>query len=230
MPTLLDKPPVTAAEKTYLQLRRAIVEGQIPPAAKLSEADLAETYDVSRAVIREAVGRLEGIRLVERTANVGARVVALSLEALAELYQVREALEGMAARLAALTMDEREVEDLHRLLVHHRHSIKDSETYYQEDGDVDFHYRILQGSKNKHLIALLMGSIYHATRMYRVQLGMAGPRIARAFDEHHHIVDAIAHRDAELAEMLMRRHIQHTRQEIESKLLAQSTASKAKLA
>jgi DNA-binding GntR family transcriptional regulator len=54
--------------------------------------------------------------------------------------------------------------------------------------------------------------------MYRVQLGMAGPRVTTAFDEHKHIVQALSNRDAELAEMLMRRHILYTRNNLQSKL------------
>ena len=54
--------------------------------------------------------------------------------------------------------------------------------------------------------------------MYRVQLGMSGPRVTTAFDEHKHIVQAIANRDEELAEMLMRRHILYSKNNIQSKL------------
>jgi DNA-binding GntR family transcriptional regulator len=90
--------------------------------------------------------------------------------------------------------------------------------YYQEAGDVDFHYRIVLGSHNQHLISMLMNNIYHLVRMYRVQLGMAGPRVTTAFAEHQHIVQAIANRDPELAEMLMRRHIAYSRNNIENKL------------
>ncbi|MEC8229232.1 MAG: FCD domain-containing protein, partial [Pseudomonadota bacterium] len=52
-----------------------------------------------------------------------------------------------------------------------------------------------------------------------VQLGMAGPRVTTAFDEHKHVVQAIANRDEELAEMLMRRHILYSKNNIERKLL-----------
>jgi DNA-binding GntR family transcriptional regulator len=220
MPSIADNPPVTSSDKTFLQMRGAIVEGKIPPGQKLSETELADRYDVSRAIIREAISRLEACRLVERRANIGARVVSLTPEGLAELYEVRESLEGMAARLAAVNMNEEEILGLQNLLKSHFDTVQGSDSYYQEDGDVDFHYRILQGSKNFHLISILMNGIYHAIRMYRVQLGMAGPRVGTAFDEHRHIVQAIANRDAELAEMLMRRHIQYTKQEIEIKLVS----------
>ena len=216
--TLHSEQPITAADKTFVQLRKDIVEGVIRAGSKLSETELSAEYRVSRAVIREAISRLESCHLVGRKANVGARVVSLTPEGLVELYQVRESLEGMAARLAAENMSDEEIADLKTLLNTHFEIVQTGETYYQEAGDLDFHYRIIMGSKNSQLIGMLIDSIYHLIRMYRVQLGMAGPRVTRAFDEHKHIVQAISNRDAELAEILMRRHILYTRINLQEKL------------
>ena len=210
--------PITAADKTFFQLRKDIVEGLIAAGSKLSETELSTKYGVSRAIVREAINRLESNSLVERKANVGARVVAISPEGLVELYQIRESLEGMAARLAAKNMTDQEIADLQALLNSHFDKVQADGSYYQEAGDVDFHYRIILGSKNNHLISMLINGIYHLVRMYRVQLGMAGPRVTTAFDEHKHIVQAIANRDEELAEMLMRRHIMYSKKNIENKL------------
>lgn len=216
--TFFNEQPVTAADKTFFQMRKDIVEGEIASGSKLSETELSTKYAVSRAVVREAINRLESCNLVERKANVGARVVTLTPEGLVELYQVRESLEGMAARLAAKNMTDQEIGDLNVLLNTHFQKVKTGESYYQEAGDVDFHYRIILGSKNKHLISMLIDGIYHLVRMYRVQLGMTGPRITTAFDEHKHIVQAISNRDEELAEMLMRRHILYSKNNVEKKL------------
>ena len=216
--TFFTEQPVTAADKTFIQLRQDIVEGEIPSGAKLSETELSTKYAVSRAIIREAINRLASCHIVERKANVGARVVSLSADGLIELYQVRESLEGMAARLAAKNMTTSEIDDLNLLLNSHFDEVKGGESYYQEAGDVDFHYRIILGSKNKHLISMLINGIYHLVRMYRVQLGMAGPRVTTAFDEHKHIVQAISNRDEELAEILMRRHIMYSKNNIEQNL------------
>jgi len=210
--------PITNADRTFYQLRNDIVEGVIPAGSKLSETELSTNYEVSRAVIREGINRLAACHLVERKANVGAKVVSLTPQGLIQLYQVREALEGMAARLAARHMSDKEVASLQGLLDSHFNTVKDAQLYYQEAGDVDFHYRIVTGSKNSHLISVLIDGLYHLVRMYRVQLGMAGPRVSTAFDEHRHIVNAIANRDEELAEMLMRRHILYSKNNIENKL------------
>jgi len=214
-----NEDPITAADKTFFQLRRDIVEGVIPSGSKLSETELSANYSVSRAVIREAINRLESCHLIERKANVGARVVSLTLEGLAELYLVRESLEGMAARLATTNMTDDEIAGLNELLNTHFQTVKKGETYYQEAGDVDFHYRIMLGSKNNHLISVLFDGLYHLIRMYRVQLGMTGSRVTTAFDEHKQIVQAISNRDPELAEMLMRRHISCTKNSLVNKLV-----------
>lgn len=203
--------PVTSSDKTLVQLRQDIVAGEIAAGSKLSEAELAQKHTVSRAVIREALNRLEACHLIERKANVGARVVALSADALTELYQVREVLEGMAARLAAINMSDVEIAQLQALLDSHKQQVQKDENYYQAAGDDDFHYRIILGSHNQHLITMLLEGTYHLSRMYRVQFGMRGPRVKQAYEEHKQIVQAIANRDPELAELLMRRHIAGTR-------------------
>ncbi len=217
--------PVTTTDKTFVALRQQIVQGEIASGVKLSEVDLAQKYNVSRAVIREAINRLAACHLVERKANIGARVVSLSSVGLQELYQIREALEGMAARLAAQHMQDGEVAELEDLLGNHQQQVQKDENYYQAAGDDDFHYRIIIGSHNQQLITLLLDGIYHLSRMYRVQFGMSGPRISQAFDEHKQIVRAIQQRDPELAEMLMRRHIVGTKNSVNSERLKTTTNS-----
>ncbi|MFT6268673.1 MAG: DNA-binding GntR family transcriptional regulator [Alphaproteobacteria bacterium] len=216
--TPVNETPITSSDRVFIKIRDDVVNGVIAAGSKLNEVELSTKYKVSRAVIRESINRLENTNLVERKANVGAKVVTLSLEGLVQLYQVREALEGMAARLAAKHMSSSEIAQLQTLLDTHFNEVKNSQSYYQEAGDVDFHYRIVLGSHNQHLITMLMNNIYHLVRMYRVQLGMAGPRVTTAFEEHRHIVQAIANRDEELSEMLMRRHIAYSKNNIEQKL------------
>ncbi|MBU2278723.1 MAG: GntR family transcriptional regulator [Gammaproteobacteria bacterium] len=212
------KDPVTAADRVLLEIQRAIVEGQIPAGSKISEPELARRFDLSRAPLREALARLERCHLIERIPNAGARVVKLSVAGLVSLYQLRETLEGLACRLAAEHMTDLEIAEVQQLLDQHLSSqrVREGESYYQEAGDVDFHYRVILGSKNPYLINLLCDELYFIVRMYRVQLGMNGPRVSRAFDEHKAIINAIANRDGELADLLMRRHIGASRRNIES--------------
>jgi DNA-binding GntR family transcriptional regulator len=216
-----DTVNITLTDRLFDALQRAIVEGEIPQGSKISEPELARQHGVSRGSLREAIARLEARKLVERRPNLGARVVTLSYEQLIEIFQLREALEGMAARLAAQNMSDTEIEELQTLLQQHGEQIAEQhgEAYFQKQGDLDFHYRIVQGSKNNQLIALLCHDLYHLLRMYRYQFGMRSKRSRQAYEEHLYLINAITARDAEMAELLMRQHIRSSRRNVERVLL-----------
>lgn len=223
----LERSAITSSDRVLFEIQRAIVEGDIAAGSKISEPELARRFNVSRAPLREALARLERCHLIERIPNAGARVVTLSPEGLISLYQIREELEGLACRLAAEQMPENEIDELRQLLDKHLETqrVREGESYYQEAGDLDFHYRIILGSKNQYLINMLCDELYYLVRMYRVQMGMNGPRVSRAFDEHKAIINAIANRDGELSDLLMRRHIGASRKNIELQLQTQKETS-----
>ncbi len=207
----------TLSEQVFRSIQAAIICGDIAPGSKISEPELARTYGISRGPLREAIHRLEGQRLLVRVPHVGARVVALSHAELIELYEIRESLESMACRLAAQRMTLAEVNQLRSVLDTHERdaSFQAGVGYYQQEGDYDFHYKIIQGSGNHMLMQLLTEELYQLVRMYRIQYSTTPNRPQQAFKEHHGILDAIAARDGELAELLMRRHIAASRRNIE---------------
>ncbi|MFK4752097.1 MULTISPECIES: GntR family transcriptional regulator [Oceanospirillaceae] len=202
--------PQTLADKVFAELTTAIVRGELKPGARVSEQMLVEKYGGSRAPMREAIQKLEARRLVVRIPHAGARVVSLSLSELRDIYEVRVELESMACRLAAERMTDDEIAELQTLLDEHAASIEaeQGQSYYQKAGDLDLHYRLIRGSKNERLHQMLCGELYHLVRMYRYQTSTSTKRPLQALQEHQRIVEAIAARDAELAELLMRRHIQ----------------------
>lgn len=219
----LEFPPAAAldsetlSEHVFRRIQSAIVQGHIAPGSKISEPELARTYGISRGPLREAIHRLEGQKLLVRVPHVGARVVSLDHRELVELYEIRESLEGMACRLAAEHMSQAEIDELRRVLETHERdeAFQAGVGYYQQEGDFDFHYRIIQGSGNRTLAKLLCDELYQLVRMYRIQFSATPNRPHQAFAEHHRILDAIADRDGELAELLMRRHIGASKRNIE---------------
>jgi DNA-binding GntR family transcriptional regulator len=225
--TSLNPPPSpatttgeTLADNVLRQIQSAIVKGEIAPGSKISEPELARAYGISRGPLREALHRLEGQKLLVRIPHIGARVVSLTREELGELYQIRESLEGLACRLAAERMAPEQVEELREVLREHERdaAFQAGSGYYLQEGDYDFHYRIVQGSGNKMLFRLLCDELYQLARMYRIQYSATPHRPAQAFAEHHRILDAIADGDGELAELLMRRHIRTSRLNIEQQI------------
>lgn len=196
----------TVAER----LEEAIIGGELAPGERVFEQVLAADYGISRGPLREAIRRLEGRRLLERTANKGVRVVDLSPARLEELLQVRESLEGMAARLAAANIGPEEVAELRKLLETHKETSL-SKGYYQQSGDFDFHFRIVKASGNEFLISLLTEDLYDLLRLYRYKSSTMAGRAEQALSEHHAIVDALAARDPDAAEASMRTHISNAR-------------------
>ena len=219
-PTLIS----TIADTVFKKIQSAIVEGNISPGSKISEPALAKEFGISRGPLREALSRLEACHLIERTPNVGARVVSLTPQHLVEIYLIRESLEGLAAGMAAENMTDKEIIELDELLGKHQEQIEQDQSYYQKEGDMDFHFRIVKGSKNSHLIDLYSKDLYHLIRLYRYQFGMVSKRVPRAFVEHGQIVDAIRQRDGELAQFLMTRHISASRKNVEKMISAHLSA------
>lgn len=199
----------TLADRAFNQIKDDIVTGRTPQGSKIKEEDLAREHGISRGPLREAIRRLEGINLVERIPHVGARVVTLTYKKMSDIYKVREALEGMSARLAAQHMTQHDIDELWKLLAFHEQTIDESDgtTYFQREGDRDFHFRIAQASGNTWLMQHLSNELYQLIRMCRHQSSITPYRPATALSEHRHIVEAISKRDGELAELLMRRHI-----------------------
>jgi len=186
---------------------------------KLNEPKLAEQFQVSRGPLREAIRRLVAMRLVKHVPHVGATVVTLELESILELYEVREALEGKAAALAAQNMSQLEISKLRALLeLHRQHSEKNAGEYMQTEGDFDFHYQIIKGSGNQLLTDQLCDELYHLIRMFRFQTSRFKSRSNRALIEHEQLIYAIEQRDPQLAEMLMRKHITRAKSSIEDAL------------
>lgn len=203
----LDSP--TLASRAFDALKFDIISGQLQQGAKIVEADLALKYGISRGPLREAIHRLEQMKLIVRVPHAGSRVVSLDVKMMQDIYGARESLEGMAARLAARLMSDEEIADLFRLLDQHAQDIDESESrsYLQSEGDIDFHFRIARASGNQWILEILNGELYQLIRMCRRQSGQMPERAQTALTQHRQIASAIAQRDEELAELLMRRHI-----------------------
>jgi DNA-binding GntR family transcriptional regulator len=206
-PTNLDSR--TLAHRSFDSIKADIISGQLAQGAKIVESDLALKYGISRGPLREAIHRLEQIGLIVRVPHAGSRVVTLDVKMMQDIYCAREALEGMAARLAARLMPDAEIEALFALLDQHAQNISDSggNAYIQREGDIDFHYRIARASQNQWILDNLNGELYQLIRMCRHQSGQVPTRAQAALEQHRQVASAIARRDEELAEMLMRRHI-----------------------
>ena len=199
----------TLADGAFNELLTAIVKGEIGPGTKINEPLLSKQFGISRGPLREAIRRLEGCKLVQIRPNVGASVISLNRDQLIEIYEIRESLEGLSCQLAAEKASQQQCLQLRILLRQHEASIESAKgmLYYQQEGDLDFHYQLVRLSGNQRLFDLLCGELYQVMRLYRCQTSNNPSRPRQAFKEHHQIIDAIENQDGELASLLMRRHI-----------------------
>ncbi len=216
MPTLAEHPETAEsleatmlAGRTFASIKADIISGELAQGSKIVESDLAAKYGISRGPLREAIHRLEQMKLIMRVPHAGSRVITLDTKMMEDIYRAREALEGMAARLAARLMSDAEIVSLKNLLDQHAEAISraDGKGYFQREGDIDFHYRIASASRNQWILENLNGELYQLIRMCRHQSGQIPERAQIALDQHRQIAAAIEQRDEELAEILMRRHI-----------------------
>lgn len=224
MNTVTDNRQGTLSDQVFWRIKEDIVTGVTPQGQKMGEAELAKHYDISRGPLREALQKLEAINLVVKAPHAGTHVVTLDAEKMREVYQMREAMEGFATRLATQVMSKNEINNLYRLLDQHETGINDTggKVYFQEEGDPDFHYYIFSKCGNVQLVNYLENQLYQLLRMCRHRTSRLPYRAEKALSEHRSIVDAINNRDAEFAEMLMRRHIQSSWKLVESMLSEQN--------
>jgi len=199
----------TLAESLFELLTEAILSGEIPLGSKISEPMLAQKYNVSRGPLREALHRLQGRQLITRSANQGARVVEATPETLGWLFELREVVEGMTARLAAANMTDAQRAALLAVMEQHETNVaglRPGTVPALGASDRDFHFLIAEASGNPMLVHLLFTDLHPLMRLYRRRYeNIESSR--RAAKEHRRVVDAILDRDPEMAEMMMRRHI-----------------------
>jgi DNA-binding GntR family transcriptional regulator len=204
----------TQSDRAFEAIEAAIVSGDIPLGSKIREEEFAARLGVSRGPLREALSRLAGRRLVVRAPRTGSRVVSLQRDDLVEIYEMREMLEGLAARRAAEHMSDADIAAVRTELDRHfsQDRLRTGDAYLQSAGNRDFHYRIAAGSGSARLQSLLCGDLYSLIRLCRFRTANSHGRALRAYRDHERILEAIGDRDGDLAEILMRRHIAAARE------------------
>lgn len=199
---------------------KKIISGQLEPGTKLAEVALAEQFKVSRGPVRDALRYLASIGLLSFTPNVGASVRVLQKKEARDLYEYRTALESEAAYLAAQRIDALGRERIAQLITTHTDAmaVKKVGGYVVQSEGNDFHSLVAQLSHNQLLIKALTQELYPQLALLRRQHKNVKGRGQVALVEHQRIAEAIQAGDAELAALLMRRHLQFSWLALESQL------------
>jgi DNA-binding GntR family transcriptional regulator len=206
---------LTLWERVHAHLREEILANRLQAGTELQESALAAQLGVSRAPVREAIGRLATEGLVLVRPRRGAVVRELSKEDFLEAYQVREALEAMAARLATFRLAAEELARLEQLT-------STMETH-AERGEVDeffeanaaFHAALVDASGNRRLRELYAQLVGQMNRYRRRSLALRGS-LHQSVAEHRAILAALAERDPDRAGRLVADHIRVPGQRLEA--------------
>lgn len=203
-------------EVAYQYIKSAIIANELKPKSMLLEANLSERIGVSRTPIREALRRLSSEGLVEFIPDKGCFVSGVSFEEFIEIFDVREVLEGMAARLCAkrfhLMADQLEgvMESFRKY-----YGANDRENILKED--VSFHQILIEMSGNRRL-ALFLTTLHEQIDRIRVITMYDQERLDLSLVEHTAILDAIKRGDPDLAEETCRFHIRSIKEYLINKL------------
>jgi len=210
------------AEHAYQAIRNAIREGQLEAGQRVLELELCSWLKVSRTPVREALRRLQSDGMVVYAPGGGLSIAQHDLRAVAELYDVRERLEGTAAALSARFADSTEIHMLQTMVDLHRQLPDDPKIHARENNI--FHEHIRRAAHNRFLLKSLQDLHDSVVLLGRTTFAVPG-RIAEALREHQAIVSAIARRDEAEAEELARRHV---RRGYELRLAAMAEAARAR--
>ena len=194
--------------KVYRILKSSIIKGNLKPGEKLSESKIAEQLGVSRTPVREAIQKIAAEGFVKMEPNLGIVVHNFSLKDLKEVLQIRRALEGLAASIAAEKINQEEIGQLEKNIEETNICVSKNNVVTYIKFNAKFHSLILQFSRNERLIKIGSQLVGPEHRFQIRALTIPG-RLKYYLEEHQKIVEALKRRDAEQAARLSQKHAEN---------------------
>lgn len=207
-------------ERVYNALLHSITEGTLAPGARLAQEDLAAQLNVSRQPVLQALRLLKKDGFVIDAGKRGVMVTPIDATSIAQVYQLRGALDALAARLAA----ERKANIDPALIERGRKAARGRSVAALVETDVTFHNAIYEASGNALIAESANRHWAHIRRAMSAVLLTAGLRES-VWDEHAAILDAIRTGDAPMAERLTREHGEVAAKNLSNRILALSRAA-----
>jgi len=205
--------PSTAAVKSGLiknhlsdQLRVEILNGSLKPGERIVEGKWAAKFGVAQASIREAINMLAQEGFVTKAPGRSARVIHLSEADVAYIYQLRGAIEGLAARLAA--QSRRDLNVLQAMLDSMRESARTGDREHLIDCDLLYHLALCEISHNPYLIEharRILVPLFAFVRMRVSASGQSTSAWEKDLEAHQKIIDLIREGESDVAEQYVKR-------------------------
>lgn len=201
----------SVSDDVYVRLRRDIIFGRMTPGAKLKLGDLKDRYDASVSTIREVLNRLDSEGFVAASGQRGFFVAEMSAQGLREIADLRTMLEGHALKLSLESGDTDWEASI--LAAHHKlHRTEEQMARGDETArevwkkyDWEFHQALISACGSSELLAI-HGIVFDKYLRYQMRLLTYRGEVAAA--EHRQLLDAALSRDTDLAQTILRRHIE----------------------
>jgi DNA-binding GntR family transcriptional regulator len=198
-------------QRVYNALKQSILSLELEPGTQLLERDLAARFQVSKSPVRDALQRLAGEGLVTQSDYHGMAVRVISLEEADEIYELREALEEMAVRLATPRLSREEIVDAAAHLDRAERAMNEGDCALAAEANRDFHAIFYRNCGNRPLHEMLVSLANRIQIVPLLSWHWRPASMKEQLVQHRSILDAVAERDAERASVLMRGHIRSFR-------------------
>lgn len=198
------KRKTTTVEAAIVDMREKISSRSLSPGTRIPEEELAAAYNLPRAKAREVLATLEDRGLVEREPNKGAIVAAVDMETTYRLYEVREALDALAVRLATLNTTSADWDDISELFGNSfERSLKAGDLDQHINAIEVFRSRIREAAHNP-ILSDMIDRIYDRTRVTIRRVALLPGRAEMGIKQYRAVLTAIIRGDADQAEVLVR--------------------------
>ncbi|MBU6485456.1 MAG: GntR family transcriptional regulator [Betaproteobacteria bacterium] len=199
---------VSFRDQAYAAIKQAIMDADIYAHAqelRLDERQLSRSLGVSRTPIREAMTLLEQEGFLRTVPRRGIFIVRKTKKQIIEMIEMWAALESMAARLATINASDEDIGALRKMFDEFRTSTPAEHIHEYSDANIAFHQAII-GLSGSHLMGKTIENLFiHVRAIRRLTISQID-RASRSIADHMRIIEALEHRDTELAERLVRQH------------------------
>ncbi len=196
--------------KVFREIEQAILSGDFPPGYSLTEQKLSTALGVSRTPVREALRQLELEGLVTSVPNKGVVVVGISEKDIDDIYTIRMAIEGIAARWAAVNITQKELEKLRDIVELQEFYVAKNDVLQIRHLDSQFHQTVYSASGSRPLRQILSQFHNYIQKPREISVKYSGRAVA-SVGEHRKIYEAIAAHDSSLAEKEAAEHIRRAK-------------------
>lgn len=201
-------PDANLRTRVLEEVKERIISGELPAGARLHERNLSHELGVSRVPLREAILTLESQGLIEVRPRIGAFVKPLTRKYVEDLFNVRLALEPLAASLAARNRTAEQLEQLEGLFHEQQKAMQADNNKAGSLVNAEFHLVILRASGNDLLYSIVAPLQSQIQRLFRRTIVNISELL---YHDHENMLDAVRHQDADRAARLALEHVEGTR-------------------